>query len=125
MKASDGASKNITPKREKTRSTEPGAKGSVAASARSTAACASSRAAIRCPATASMGPEMSTPVTLPSGPTASASASTVSPQPQPMSSTRSPGRGAAAATAAALIGAKSPSSRSCRRAHLSPFSPFQ
>ena len=87
MKASTGASKNITPKRENTRSKAPGAKGSTAASALSTAACVRFAAAIRRLATDNMGAEMSTPVTLPSDPTSWLRARTVSPQPQPMSST--------------------------------------
>jgi hypothetical protein len=88
--AACGSTKNITPKREKIRSTLFGVKAKVCASAFSKRRFASFSARARSLARASMGVEMSTPSTAPLGPTRAASCRLVCPTPQPTSSTRSP-----------------------------------
>jgi hypothetical protein len=91
-KAASASRKNITPKREKTRSKAASPKSWAAASA-STKSTAAAPGRVR--ACSSMGRETSTPITL--APVAAMSMA-VPPQPQPMSSTVSPASGRAAAS---------------------------
>ncbi len=76
-------------------------------------------------ASASMGWEISTPVTVPPGPTASANNRLVAPAPQPISSTRSPGWGAANVSSASAAACRLRSVSLLCFAHFSPAGPFQ
>jgi hypothetical protein len=94
--AATGSPKNITPKREKTRSIDAGSKAWLAASATRNVALAMFLAR----AAAISGSEMSTPRT---DPAVFASAAVVSPVPQPMSTTFSPDFASASASTARLM----------------------
>ena len=121
--AATGSPKNITPKRENSRSVEPGGKSCAAASVSS-----QSRLPIpteRLRASSIMGPDTSSPVTWPVGPTRRASAIEVAPLPHPMSSTRSPGCTAASVMAASATGASAASICSCFVIQRVTAGPFQ
>ena len=87
-KESAGSAKNITPNRETSASKLPGLNGYTVASARTKSTGAPS--GVTCRARASIGPDMSMPMTWPLRPTLGASAMVVAPQPQPTSRIRSP-----------------------------------
>ncbi len=103
--AASGSSKNMTPKRETTRSN-----GAPEVSARRSSVCASAMRTVasgtRRRAAAAMPSEMSTPTT--SAPAAALFASSV-PVPQPTSSNRRPATGAACSRIAAVTGANTAS----------------
>src|SRR5712691_520152 len=96
-KADFGSAKNMTPKREVRRSTLPGGKAWVCASASSVVRLAMPCSATRRRNSPSIGSAMSIPVTWPVDPTAAASGKAVAPGPQPTSSTCSPGAALASA----------------------------
>src|SRR5216117_3948698 len=76
-------------------------------------------------ARASITAEMSTPSTLPRGPTRSASASVVVPQPQPTSIARSPAASSARSIASTPNGSIVASMRSCSATHFAADGEFQ
>jgi len=123
LKAATGSAKNITPKRENSRS-----KRAVPKSALPASACRKARFATApwcCRATRRIGSEMSTARTAPSGDTACANTRLVWPPPQPTSSTCSPGFAPARASRRAVRATKLASLRSMLRTHVCPPSPFQ
>ena len=123
LNAWEGWLKNITPKRENSKSVFPGSSAWDASPSRKvTCACFSNVPRER--ATASIGCDTSMPRTAPDAPTIRASSIEVSPHPHPMSITRSPGCGAAAFRAATPNGTTMPSISRCIAAHRSPNAPF-
>ena len=110
-KAATGSAKNMTPKRENSRSTAGSV--TVLASATRISAFVRPAAAIRSRARVVIGCDTSRPKTWPVGPTRRASSSVVAPQPQPVSRTCSPAAGAAARRAMAVSGSNTASRRSC------------
>jgi len=123
LEVRSGSGKNITPKREKTTSNDPGPRDVLDASPSMTDTVG--RLAQRSLARASMGADGSIPTTRPCAPARSASASSVSPQPQPTSSTASRGVIAAESSAASPKGRSIRSSLVCSCTQRPAVGPFQ
>jgi hypothetical protein len=122
-KESVGSAKNITPKRETRRSKLAGSNGYTVASASTKSTGRPAGAVWR--ARASIGPEMSMPITCPLEPTSGPSATEMAPLPQPTSTMRSPAAGLARSIRRSAIGAKRTSCDRWRSAQRWPPGPFQ
>ena len=122
-KAATLSPKNITPKAEVNKSYSSNA--AVAGSACRQSTLAIPAAVARLSPSASIGPEISKPVTRPVGHTARANSNVGAPHPQPISTTRSPARGAAKASKASVTGRSVMSVWSCRATQVWPPFPFQ
>jgi hypothetical protein len=123
LKAREGWLKNITPKRENSKSVFAGSAASEASPSRK-ARCAQFASAPRERATSSIGCDTSMPRTAPASPTIRAISIEVSPHPQPTSITRSPRCGAAAFSAASPNGTTMRSISRCIATHRWPNAPF-